>query len=51
MKCLSCGVVELIYDICDVLYVYKGEVIVIFFVMGDFCLVCDEIVFECGEGD
>ena len=37
MKCLACGVAELITDTRELPYTYKGESTVIENVTGDFC--------------
>lgn len=42
MKCLICGKGELINDMWDVLYLNKGNIIIFFGVMVDFCIICDE---------
>ncbi len=48
MKCLACGMAELIRDTRDLSYSYKGESTVIEAVTGDFCPACDEVVL-CAE--
>lgn len=51
MKCFCCGVVELVCEMCNLFYIYKGQSIFIEVVMGDFCLVCGEVLFDCEYGD
>ena len=49
MQCPDCGAVELIRDVRDIPYTYKGESTIIPQVTGDFCPVCGEGVLEMGE--
>jgi len=50
MKCPLCAAAaELVNDIRDMPYIYKGESIVIPNVTGNFCLACGEAVLEMGE--
>lgn len=49
MKCPSCAAAELVHDIRDMPYTYKGESTVIPAVTGDFCPACGEAVLEMGE--
>ena len=49
MKCPVCGAAELIRDIRDQPYTYKGVTIIIEAVTGDFCPVCDEAVLDMAE--
>lgn len=51
MKFLSCGAAELIHDIRDIPYVYKGEITAIPDVTGDFCPTCGEAVLNREHGD
>jgi HTH-type transcriptional regulator / antitoxin MqsA len=44
MKCLSCGMSELVHDTRDLPYTYKGEYTTIPMVGGDFCPACGESV-------
>jgi HTH-type transcriptional regulator / antitoxin MqsA len=44
MKCLSCGMAELVQDTRDFPYTYKGECTTIPMVRGDFCPACGESV-------
>jgi HTH-type transcriptional regulator / antitoxin MqsA len=44
MKCLSCGMAELVRDTRDLPYTYKGECTSIPMVRGDFCPACGESV-------
>jgi HTH-type transcriptional regulator / antitoxin MqsA len=49
MKCPICGNAELVHDIRDIPYTYKGETTVIPAVTGDFCPVCGEVVLTMAE--
>ena len=51
MKCPVCGASELIRDIRDRPYTYKGENTVIAAVTGDFCPACAESVLDAEESD
>lgn len=51
MKCPCCGAAELIHDIRDVLYSYKGETTTIPEVTGDYCPACGEIILAREQGD
>ncbi|MDP2751530.1 MAG: type II toxin-antitoxin system MqsA family antitoxin [Rhodocyclaceae bacterium] len=51
MKCPVCGAAELIHDIRDMPYTYKGETTVIAAVTGDFCPACAESVLDAGESN
>ena len=42
MKCENCGTSELIHDVRDVAYTYKGETTTLPQVEGEFCPSCDE---------
>ena len=42
MKCPECGAAELVHDVCDIPYTYKGKTTVIPQVEADFCPVCGE---------
>ena len=49
MKCPVCGAAELVHDIRDLPYVYKGETTVISAVEGDFCIACSESILATAE--
>ena len=49
MKCQICGEAELVHDIRDIPYTYKGETTVIPTVTGDFCPACGEGVLTMAE--
>jgi HTH-type transcriptional regulator/antitoxin MqsA len=49
MKCPACGAAELIYDIRDLPYAYKGETTLIPAVAGDYCPACNEAVLDAAE--
>lgn len=49
MKCPSCAVAELVHDIRDLPYAYKGESTLIPAVHGDFCPACDEVLTDAEE--
>lgn len=44
MKCPVCGGAELIHDVRNIAYVYKGEATTIEAVDADFCSACDESI-------
>ena len=46
MKCPNCGKAELIADVRDMPFVYKGEATVFAGVAGDYCPACGEAVFD-----
>lgn len=46
MKCPSCSAAELVHDMRDLSYTYKGETTTIQGVEGDFCSACGEGVFD-----
>jgi HTH-type transcriptional regulator / antitoxin MqsA len=49
MNCPSCGAAELVRDIRDIPYTYKGETTMVSAVAGDFCPVCGESVLDAVE--
>ena len=49
MKCPICGAAELIHDIRDLPYTYKGENTTIWGVTADFCPACGESVTDMTE--
>lgn len=49
MKCPTCGAAELVHDIRDMPYTYKGETTIIPAVFGDYCPACGEAVLDMGE--
>ena len=49
MKCPVCGAAELVHDIRDLPYTYKGETTVIPAVAADFCPACDESITDMLE--
>ena len=49
MKCLSCGMAELVHDTRDLPYTYKSECTTIPMVRGDFCPACGESVLDAVE--
>jgi len=51
MLCPCCGEAELIHDIRDMSYTYKGEVTVIPEIEGDFCPACGEVILSREQGD
>jgi len=46
MKCPNCGAAELVGDIRDMAYRYKGEATIFPQVPGDYCSACGEGVFD-----
>jgi HTH-type transcriptional regulator/antitoxin MqsA len=51
MKCPVCGAAELIRDIRDIPYTYKGDSTVIAAVTGDFCPACAESILDAAESN
>ncbi len=51
MKCPACGAAELIHDVRDLPYAYKGQSTIIPAVEGDFCPACDESVLSLAESE
>ncbi len=49
MKCPVCGAAELIHDIRDLPYTYKGETTVIPAVTANFCPACGESITDMAE--
>jgi len=49
MKCPNCGAGELVHDVHDVTYRYKGEVTSIPAVTGDYCPACGESILDMKE--
>ena len=49
MNCPSCAAVELVHDIRDMPYTYKGESTTIPAVTGDYCPACGEAVLDTTE--
>ena len=49
MKCPVCRAAELVHDIRDLPYTYKGETTVIPAVTADFCPACDESITDMAE--
>jgi HTH-type transcriptional regulator/antitoxin MqsA len=46
MKCPICGEAQLIHDIRDVPYTYKGEQTVLPAIEGDYCPACGEVILD-----
>ena len=51
MKCPVCGAAELIHDIRDLPYIYKGETTLIGAVSGNFCPACAESILNAVQSD
>ncbi|WP_123070096.1 type II toxin-antitoxin system MqsA family antitoxin [Massilia aurea] len=49
MKCENCGTSELMHDVRDVPYTYKGETTILPLVEGEFCPSCDESILGPAE--
>jgi len=49
MRCPNCGAAELVRDIRDLPYVYKGEETIFPQVKGEFCPACNESVLDAAE--
>ena len=46
MKCSNCGAADLVHDVRDIPYIYKGEATVFAQVTGKYCPACGEGVFD-----
>lgn len=46
MKCPNCGAADLVHDVRDIPYIYKGEATVFAQVTGEYCPRCGEGVFD-----
>ncbi|WP_454734607.1 type II toxin-antitoxin system MqsA family antitoxin [Cupriavidus necator] len=51
MKCPECGAAELVRDVRDIPYTYRGETTVLEAVHGEFCPACGESVTDWEESD
>ena len=51
MKCPACGAAELVRDVRDLPYTYKGRNTIIPMVSGDYCPACGEIVSDMDESE
>ncbi|WP_042883839.1 type II TA system antitoxin MqsA family protein [Cupriavidus necator] len=51
MKCPECGAAELVADVRDIPYTYRGETTVLEKVRGQFCPACGESVTDWQESD
>lgn len=51
MKCSMCGAADLVHDIRDMPYTYKGETTIIRDVEGDYCPACGEAVLDEAQGE
>jgi HTH-type transcriptional regulator / antitoxin MqsA len=49
MRCPACGMADLINDVRDLPYTYKGESTTLGMVKGDFCPACGESVLDTTE--
>jgi HTH-type transcriptional regulator/antitoxin MqsA len=49
MKCPVCSETELVHDTRRLRYICDGDVTIIPAVVGDYCPVCDEAVFDAAE--
>ena len=49
MKCPNCGAGELVHDVRDAPYKYKGEETIIPAVTGDYCPACGESILDMKE--
>ena len=49
MRCPICAGADLVHDTRDIPYAYKGESTVLPAVTGEFCLACDEAIFDADE--
>jgi HTH-type transcriptional regulator / antitoxin MqsA len=46
MKCPNCGMADLVHNVRDMPYIYKGEATVLLKVAGDYCPACGEGAFD-----
>ena len=51
IKCPTCGAAELVHDVRDLPYTYKGKTTIIPMVSGDYCPACGEIVSDMDESE
>lgn len=51
MKCPACAAADLVRDIRDLPYSYKGETTVIPEIAGDFCPACGEVVLDANASE
>ncbi|PUB44061.1 HTH-type transcriptional regulator/antitoxin MqsA [Pseudomonas sp. GV047] len=51
IKCPVCGAADLVHDIRDIPYSYKGETTVVANVTGEFCPSCSESILDLVESD
>jgi HTH-type transcriptional regulator / antitoxin MqsA len=49
MKCPSCGMADLLHDVRDMSYTYKGEATVFAQIAGDYCPACGEAVLDAAS--
>jgi HTH-type transcriptional regulator/antitoxin MqsA len=49
MKCPACGAADLVHDVRELPYVYKGETTTIPAVVGEYCPACGERVLDATE--
>jgi HTH-type transcriptional regulator/antitoxin MqsA len=49
MKCPICAKAELVQDVRDIPYTYKGKNTTIPEVTGDFCPACGEVILDAAE--
>ena len=49
MQCPSCGAANMVHDIRDLLYTYKGESTILSKVTGEFCSACDGSILDAAE--
>lgn len=50
-KCPVCGGADLVHDTRDLPKIYKGEMITVTAVTGDFCPACKEFILDAIESD
>ena len=46
MKCPNCGMADVVHNVRDMPYIYKGEATVLPKVTGEYCPTCGEGVFD-----
>lgn len=46
MKCLECGAADMVHDVRDIEYEYKGEKTILRAISGDYCPACGDLVMD-----
>ena len=51
MRCISCGAAEMVRDVRDLSYTYKGQTTIIPNVGGEYCAACNESLHTAEESE